>query len=66
MTVITVERLQKAKENISKGLNCDSVTLEGGLQLSAEAVEWLKKNHYQIKVVETFGPTGVAVAIYPA
>lgn len=66
MTVITVERLEKAKRLIECGLNCNSVSIEGGLQVTPEAVDWLKENHYQVKIVETFGPTGIAAAIYPA
>ena len=65
MTVITVARLEEAKRFIEMGGNCDSVTIEGGLQITPEAVQWLVCNHWQAKVVETFGPTGVAVALYP-
>jgi len=65
MTVIDVERLQKAKEFIDGGGNCDSVSIENGLQITPEAIEWLKANHYQIKVAESFGPTGITAIIYP-
>ena len=65
MTVITVERLKEAKSFIKSGGNCDAVTIEGALQITAEAVQWLVENHWQARVVETFGCTGVAVALYP-
>lgn len=67
MTEISVKELQKSKELIDAGtLNCDSISIEGGLIVTPEAIEWLKENHYQIKVVETFGKTGIAATIYPA
>ena len=66
MTVITVEWLQEAQNKIQKGFNCWSVSLEGDLKVDKDAVKWLKEKHYQLKIVETFGPTGVAVVVYPA
>ena len=66
MTEITVKRLEEARSKILKGFNCDSVTLEGDLKVDKDAVVWLKEKHYQLKIVETFGPTGVAVVICPA
>ena len=66
MTEITVKCLEEARVSIEeKHLNCLTVSLKGELKVSAEAVEWLKNNHYQLKLAETFGPTGIAVHIYP-
>ena len=67
MTEITVKCLEEARVSIEeKGVNCIPVSLSGELKVSAEAVEWLKSHHYQLKIAETFGPTGIAVLIYPA
>lgn len=66
MTVITVEVLEAAKKSIEGGLTCGSVSIEGALSITVEAVEWLKENHYQVKVAESFGPTGICAMIYPA
>lgn len=66
MTVITVEVLEEAKAKIDSGFNHISETIEGGLEVTPEAIDWLKENHFQLKVAESFGPTGIAVLIYPA
>ena len=67
MTVVTESRLEKARKFVESGGNCDSISIDAeGLKLTPEAVEWLKENHWQVKVAETFGPTGFAAIIYPA
>lgn len=66
MTVITVEVLEKAKKAVESGLSCGNVSIEGALTIEPEAVQWLKDNHYQLKVAESFGPTGITAMMYPA
>ena len=66
MTEISVQVLEAAKKSVDGGLSCGSVSIEAGLSITAEAVQWLKDNHYQLKVAESFGPTGICVMIYPA
>ena len=67
MTVITVEVLEKAKKAVEAGLTCGSVSIDKeGFTVTPEAIEWLKKNHYQLKVAESFGPTEITIMIFPA
>ena len=66
MTEISVQVLEAAKKSFEGGLTCGSVSIEGALLITVEAVEWLKENHYQVKVAESFGPTGICAMIYPA
>lgn len=66
MTVITVEVLEAAKKSVEGGLTCGVVSIEGKLTIDCEAIQWLKDNHYQVKVAESFGPTGICAMIYPA
>jgi hypothetical protein len=67
MTEISVKELEKSKKSIDAGvINCASISIEDGLNVTSEAIEWLKENHYQIKIVETLGKTGIAAYIYPA
>lgn len=66
MTVITVEVLEAAKKSVEAGLTCGVVSIEGALKIDEEAIQWLKENHYQVKVAESFGPTGICAMIYPA
>ena len=66
MTEISVKVLETAKKSVENGLTCGSVSIEGALTIDNEAIQWLKDNHYQIKVAESFGPTGICAMIYPA
>ena len=63
MTLINVEVLQNAKDAVECGFSCITVSIDGGIEVTPEAIEWLQENHYQIRVVETFGPTGIAAMI---
>lgn len=65
MTEIDVARLEEAKKIIESGRSCYSITIYGGFTITSEAIQWLKQNHWHLKVIETFGETGVAVMIYP-
>ena len=74
-TVITREMLQEKKDSIesmfkdSNRENRDralTISVAGDLVIPVDSISWLKENGYQLEVVETFGPTGVALLVHPA